>query len=134
MTAAEVMAKAIAEAMWDRADAYRRGGLGPRRLLRWEATSGDVRTGWVAIGAQALAELRVAKLTDETALRMSLARVIFGLVRARMRASEQGIPRWAAETWGDAGPEERGDYFAIAGQAIDAVRAIKAQARQARAA
>lgn len=134
MTGAEIMGHAIAEATWDRADAYRRGCLGPRSQLRWETAGDEARAGWVAIGAQALAELRAAKLTDETALRMSLAQSIFGLIRARMRAAEQGVPRWAADTWNDAAPEERTDYFVIAGKAIEAVRAAKASAQQARAA
>lgn len=134
MTAAEIMGRAIAEASWDRADAYRRGALGPRRLLRWETAGDQARANWTTIGAQALAELRAAALTDETAIRLTLAQVIFGLMRAQMRASELGIPRWAAEIWSDAPPEERADYFAIATQAMAAVRAAKASAQQARAA
>jgi hypothetical protein len=128
MTAAEVMGRAIAEASWDRAAAFRRGGLGPRRLLRWETIGDQARANWTAIGARALAELKAAGLTDETAIRLTLAQVIFGLMRERMRASELGIPRWAAEVWSDAPPEERADYFAIA------TRAAKARAQQARAA
>jgi hypothetical protein len=134
MTAAELMGRTIAEAAWDRADLYKRGMLGPRRLLRWETSGDAARASWTKVGEQVLAEARAAALTDETAQRMSVAQSIFGALKAAMRASENGLPGWAAANWGDGTPDERADYFAIAGQAIDAIRLAKTQAREARAA
>ena len=128
MTAAEIMARAIAEACWDRVDIHKRGSLGPRRLLRWETVGSAARANWIKIAAQVLAETRAAGLTDETALRMSMAQSIFAAIKAAMRASENGLPGWAAATWSDAPPEEQADYFAIAGQAIATTRAAKARA------
>lgn len=134
MSPAEAMGRAVAEATWDQVDAHRRGALGPRRLLTWESAGDAARATWTKLGAQVLAEARAAKLTDETAQRISVAQSIFGAIREAMRASEHGIPRWTATLWSDAAPEERADYFAIAGKAIAAMRALKAEAQQARAA
>lgn len=130
MTAAELMGRALAEACWDRADAFKRGGLGPRPMLRWDTLGDAPRANWTRIGERALAEMRAANLTDETAMRITLAQSVFGLLREAMRASPGGVPRWAADSWSDAPPDERADYFAIAGQAIATVRAAK-QARAA---
>lgn len=133
MTAAELMGRAIAEAVWDRVDAMKRGALGPRQMLSWEAAGEQARANWTAIGEHALAEIRAARLSDDSVIRMSLAQSIFGLMRKAMLASPAGLPRYAATTWSDAHPDERADYFAIAGAAMQTVRAAKAE-QQARAA